>query len=289
MELQEAKSIYHALRNDYSLFLGDKKTFWEFSEGEDLYTILGVYEDIKPYLTKPQVGSIKKVLEKYEDFQERWYALHSKVYDEKHEIESNKLLTRKQKEEALLSLREEVEKELTKLNDLSQKNQSEQFEVNSFAIEFLKSVEEVLKTKMPQKLAPRNLYELDTVSPMYKEQVLDRICPPFVPYEERNWGYYQSKGLDVRFVKFVDKLLKQTVGQFAEDWRQGQYAKQLGYTNATEWKAKKFEEYLEEEDLEQIKEVKKEMAFQRLQEEGGKEKAFGWFDKIINGWRPEEE
>lgn len=289
MELQEAKSIYRAIRNDYQLFVGDKKFIGQIADGRDLYTILGVYDDVKPYLSRGQANLLDKIVEKNREFYSRWYDFHEEVSEKKSEIEYSKLLTRKQKEKELLSLRDYADKELSKLNNLSEKNQKEMFKANEEVIKFLESVGEILRTELSQELYPKNLYDLDTINPNYKQSFLEGICPPYVPYTERDWGYYHSKRLDVQFEEFADKLRKKTVGQFAEQWRQEQYAKKLGYTNATEWKAKKFEEHLEQLDLEQVMLEKQKLAYQKLEEEGGEEKASGLFDKIINGWRPEDE
>ena len=287
MELQEAKKIYFRLLQDYDLFYNIKNRnsnlMLEFG-AKDNYYKFGLIPDLAELLPEKDkqavLGFTESIIEAIKNSSEK----RDEFIEKMKNILSNKFLTSREKERQALKLREEI---LTTLNKLVKKNKKlydKQLEEFSLIHGIMKQVEEALAGFTDKVVLPKSidLYgnNFEYIDEAYSLEFANRLFHEEPELADRDFRYYQQKGEEMAYGRHNEKFFEEEGINYLDNWNLEKYWRNKGFKSLEECLAKNHEDLKEQEELKNIEELRKELAYQELKKT---ESESGLLKKILKG------
>ena len=285
MKLQEAKKIYFRLLQDYDLFYNSKNKhsnlMLEFG-AKDNYYKFGLIPDLAELLPEKDkqavLGFTESIIETIKNFSEKQDEFVNKMDN----ILSNKFLTTREKERQALKLREEISTTLNKLVKKNKKLYDKQLEEFSLIHGIMKQVEEALAGFTDKAVLPKSidLYgnNFEYIDEAYSLEFANRLFHEEPELADRDFSYYRQKGEEMAYGRHNEKFFEE-IG-YLRNWRLEEYWRNKGFKSLEECLAKNHEDLKEQEELKNIEDLKKELAYQELMKT---ESESGLLKKILKG------
>lgn len=285
MNLQEAKKIYFRLVQDYNLFFTSVKNPMAYSvmfDSKGNYYRYGLIPDLAELLEEKDKQAVVEFTESIFKGIEEYYNKRSELSDKMSEIFSNKFLTSRQKEAQAQKLHDEVITALNKLVKKNQKlNEKQEKEFNSICA-ILKQVKGTLGKFVDSDIIPNelNLYGhcYECLEENYSLEFADQLYKPELELSKRDYWYYQRKGEEQSFSRHNERLFSE-IGHL-RGWKLQEYWQGKGFESETEWLVQNHEDMKEQEELEHIEDLKKELAYEQMMKS---EDGSGLFKRILKG------
>ena len=285
MKLQEAKKIYFRLVQDYNLFfisMNRATAFGVMFGAKENYYRFGLIPDLAESLPEKDKKAVLEFTESIIESIEEYRNKRLELQESMGQIFSNKFLTSRQKETQASKLHDEV---VTSLNKLVKKNkkiydrQSQEF---SQVYEILKQVKGKLGNFVDNDIIPEtfdlygNCYEC--LEENYSLEFADMLYKPDVELAKRDYQYYQRKGEEIAYGRHNEKFFGE-IGHL-RGWKLQEYWKNKGFKSLEECLAKNHEDLKEQEELQYIEGLKKDLAYEQMMKS---EDGSGLFKKILKG------